>query len=99
MAGHILPSNSATFAGCLSQNPYYLELDVAYSLTPFPLTFLRNHGSHFEKHKTAFEEGGGADDAILDDESERVSADEKGRGVDGGSSRAGSFREDRKEKV
>ncbi|KAH7925149.1 carboxylic acid transporter protein [Leucogyrophana mollusca] len=28
-----------------------------------------NHSSHFEKHKTAFEEGGGADDAVLEDES------------------------------
>jgi MFS transporter, SHS family, lactate transporter len=27
----------------------------------------RNHGSRFEKHKTAFEEGGGRDDAILDE--------------------------------
>jgi len=26
------------------------------------------HSSHFEKHKTAFEEGGGQDDAILEDE-------------------------------
>ncbi|KAK0221270.1 carboxylic acid transporter [Armillaria fumosa] len=26
-----------------------------------------NHGSHFEKHKTAFEEGGGDDDAVVDD--------------------------------
>ncbi|KAK0477497.1 hypothetical protein EDD18DRAFT_1087652, partial [Armillaria luteobubalina] len=24
------------------------------------------HGSHFEKHKTAFEEGGGDDDAVVD---------------------------------
>jgi len=28
-----------------------------------------NHSSHFEKHKTAFEEGGGQDDAILEGES------------------------------
>ncbi|KAF8889142.1 carboxylic acid transporter protein [Gymnopilus junonius] len=27
-----------------------------------------NHGSHFEKHKTAFEEGGGQDDAVMEDE-------------------------------
>ncbi|KAG7439633.1 MFS general substrate transporter [Guyanagaster necrorhizus] len=27
-----------------------------------------NHGSHFEKHKTAFEEGGGEDDAVVDDD-------------------------------
>lgn len=27
-----------------------------------------NHGSHFEKHKTAFERGGGDDDAYMDDE-------------------------------
>ncbi|OJA19521.1 hypothetical protein AZE42_03201 [Rhizopogon vesiculosus] len=29
-----------------------------------------NHGSHFEKHKAAFEEGGGRDDAIVDDASQ-----------------------------
>jgi SHS family lactate transporter-like MFS transporter len=28
-----------------------------------------NHGSHFENHKTAFEEGGGRDDAVADDAS------------------------------
>ncbi|KAH7909574.1 carboxylic acid transporter protein [Hygrophoropsis aurantiaca] len=28
-----------------------------------------NHSSHFEKHKTAFEEGAAADDAVLEDES------------------------------
>ncbi|KAF8125097.1 carboxylic acid transporter protein [Boletus edulis] len=28
-----------------------------------------NHSSHFEKHKTAFEEGGGRDDAIMEGES------------------------------
>ncbi|KAJ7148216.1 carboxylic acid transporter [Mycena filopes] len=27
-----------------------------------------NHGSHFEKHRAAFDEGGGADDAWIDDE-------------------------------
>ncbi|KAF8836171.1 MFS general substrate transporter [Paxillus ammoniavirescens] len=27
-----------------------------------------NHSSHFEKHKTAFEEGGGRDDALMEDE-------------------------------
>ncbi|KAI9456312.1 carboxylic acid transporter protein [Boletus coccyginus] len=32
-----------------------------------------NHASHFEEHKTAFEEGGGRDDAIMDE-------DKKGRG-------------------
>ncbi len=42
----------------------------------------RNHGSHFHKHKTAFEEGAAADDAVFDDElveNERGSspADEK----------------------
>ncbi|KAF8632040.1 hypothetical protein AX15_002084 [Amanita polypyramis BW_CC] len=29
-----------------------------------------NHGSHFEKHKTAFEEGAGRDDAIVQEERE-----------------------------
>ncbi|KAJ7184789.1 hypothetical protein C8R46DRAFT_1343794 [Mycena filopes] len=27
-----------------------------------------NHGSHFEKHRAAFHQGGGADDAWIDDE-------------------------------
>lgn len=33
------------------------------------VTFLgpENHGSHFEKHKAAFEMGGGEDDAYMDD--------------------------------
>jgi len=40
-----------------------------------------NHGSHFEKHKTAFEEGGGMDDAYLEDPidtADSASVDEKG---------------------
>lgn len=32
------------------------------------LCYTRNHGSHFEKHKAAFEEGGGADTAFIDDD-------------------------------
>jgi SHS family lactate transporter-like MFS transporter len=28
----------------------------------------RNHGSHFERHRAAFDEGGGRDDAYIDDE-------------------------------
>lgn len=28
----------------------------------------RNHGSHFDKHKTAFEEGAAADDAVFDED-------------------------------
>lgn len=28
----------------------------------------RHHASHFEKHKTAFEEGGGQDDAYMEGE-------------------------------
>ena len=58
----------------------------------------RNHGSHFEKHRTAFEEGGGRDDAILEDEPSGSRVNEKRRNDDDGSSRAGSYRED-KEKV
>jgi len=49
-----------------------------------------NHGAQFEKHKTAFEEGGGIDDAYMEDEEgdgikraggtpESASVDEKGR--------------------
>ncbi|KAG2147433.1 carboxylic acid transporter protein [Suillus bovinus] len=30
-----------------------------------------NHGSHFENHKTAFEEGGGRDDAVAEDASQK----------------------------
>jgi len=37
-----------------------------------------NHGSHFEKHKTAFEEGGGRDDAFIEDD-EVVDASESPR--------------------
>ena len=29
-----------------------------------------NHASHFEKHKAAFEEGAGEDDAVVDEEAE-----------------------------
>ena len=28
----------------------------------------RKHGAHFERHKLAFEEGGGRDDAIIEDQ-------------------------------
>lgn len=35
---------------------------------------LRNHGSHFEKHKAAFEEGAGMADAVM--EEERVDIEE-----------------------
>jgi len=45
----------------------------------------RNHASHFEKHKTAFEEGGGQDDAYMEEEqsprSLREVEEEKGSGV------------------
>jgi SHS family lactate transporter-like MFS transporter len=39
-----------------------------------------NHGSHFEKHKAAFEEGGGRDDAVADNVSQTSyrDVDEKG---------------------
>jgi len=30
---------------------------------------LRNHGSHFEAHKAAFEEGAARDDAMIEDRS------------------------------
>lgn len=30
---------------------------------------VRNHGSRFEKHKAAYEEGAAADDAVFDDDS------------------------------
>ncbi|PPQ70216.1 hypothetical protein CVT26_014473 [Gymnopilus dilepis] len=41
-----------------------------------------NHGSHFEKHKTAFEEGGGSDDAVMEDESPEGSRRESGSVID-----------------
>lgn len=38
----------------------------------------RHHASHFEKHKTAFERGGGRDDAVVEgDEPEGVEAREE----------------------
>ncbi|KAF7358886.1 MFS domain-containing protein [Mycena sanguinolenta] len=37
----------------------------------------RNHGSHFEKHRAAFDEGGGGDDAYIDQDSEKQDS-EKG---------------------
>lgn len=39
----------------------------------------RNHGSHFEKHKVAFEEGGGLDDAMAEgaDETGSISGSEE----------------------
>lgn len=42
---------------------------------------LRNHGSHFEKHKTAFEEGGGDDNAILEEEDLEAKPGTTGVGV------------------
>jgi len=61
----------AIFIGCI----------VAYTLVLIVMG-PENHGSHFHKHKTAFEEGAAADDAVFDDElveNERGSspADEK----------------------
>ncbi|KAF5341471.1 hypothetical protein D9758_013940 [Tetrapyrgos nigripes] len=43
-----------------------------------------NHGSHFEKHKAAFEEGGGEDDAFREDEDGAVGG-VKRRDVESGS--------------
>ncbi|KAG9308909.1 carboxylic acid transporter protein [Chiua virens] len=40
-----------------------------------------HHSSHFENHKTAFEEGGGQDDAVMDDDREIHEEDEKGSDV------------------
>lgn len=57
----------------------------------------RHHGSHFEKHKTAFEEGGGDDDAYIEDEetdpeAQMRRADVKEEARAGGSSGEGSVR-------
>jgi SHS family lactate transporter-like MFS transporter len=38
------------------------------------------HASHFEEHKTAFEEGGGRDDAVVDDEKDRESFNKMAEG-------------------
>jgi SHS family lactate transporter-like MFS transporter len=40
-----------------------LLLFLTSRVTPLP----RNHGSNFEQHKTAFEEGAGKDDAMIED--------------------------------
>ncbi|EIM81380.1 MFS general substrate transporter [Stereum hirsutum FP-91666 SS1] len=40
-----------------------------------------NHGAHFEKHKTAFEEGGGDDNAILEEEDLEAKPGTTGVGV------------------
>ena len=45
----------------------------------------RNHGSHFEKAKTAFEEGAANEGPILDDSAERVFSD-----TDSGNEKKGS---------
>ncbi|KAK7451730.1 hypothetical protein VKT23_012409 [Stygiomarasmius scandens] len=50
-----------------------------------------NHGSHFEKHKAAFEEGGGEDDAYIGDEAAgpsrmRAKGDEESGGGSGSAS-------------
>jgi len=39
------------------------DSDPDFTLLPS----FRNHGSHFEKHKTAFEQGGGRDEAFQED--------------------------------
>ncbi|KZV71549.1 carboxylic acid transporter [Peniophora sp. CONT] len=40
------------------------------------------HSSHFEKHRTAFEEGGGRDDALIEDERGSVGSPRIGESVD-----------------
>jgi SHS family lactate transporter-like MFS transporter len=45
---------------------YVFPLLCALSTSNF-LCLLRNHGSHFENHKTAFEEGAARDDAMIED--------------------------------
>ncbi|KLO11496.1 carboxylic acid transporter protein [Schizopora paradoxa] len=47
----------AIFIGCI----------VAYTLV-LVIIGPENHGSHFDKHKTAFEEGAAADDAVFDED-------------------------------
>ena len=38
------------------------------------MPYFRNHGSHFERHKAAFLEGGGRDDAWLDENADAAAA-------------------------
>jgi SHS family lactate transporter-like MFS transporter len=45
------------------------EYVIIYCLSHSTLNFRRNHGLHFEKAKTAFEEGGGRDEIIEEPES------------------------------
>lgn len=54
------------------------------------VTFLgpENHSSHFEKHKAAFERGGGDDDADMDDDANvevKIGVDPDNEIVSGGS--------------
>ncbi|KAJ7230938.1 hypothetical protein C8J57DRAFT_1582488 [Mycena rebaudengoi] len=45
---------------------FITDVGPEYVFSPAP--FLANHGSHFEIHRAAFDEGGGADDTYIDDE-------------------------------
>lgn len=52
-------------------------------MTPHPVLPCRNHGSHFEKHKAAFEEGAARDDAVIEDEEGREGGEGSSRSPDG----------------
>lgn len=48
-----------------------LILSFGYSLS------CRNHGSHFEAHKAAFEEGAARDDALIEDSDSNDNSESK----------------------
>lgn len=56
-----------------SASPDSSLVDHEIAFSPVP----RHHASHFEKHKTAFEEGGGRDDAIMEGESVEMHEDDE----------------------
>ncbi|KAG9128377.1 hypothetical protein FRC07_000051 [Ceratobasidium sp. 392] len=63
------PAFRATFPGVAYQlgNGIFLGVVAAYLIT-VTIFGPEHHGSEFEKHKTAFEEGGGEDDAYVREE-------------------------------
>ncbi|KAG6855937.1 hypothetical protein H0H87_009280 [Tephrocybe sp. NHM501043] len=65
--------------------PEYVSMDCHHR-SRSPVRLLRKHGSHFEKHRTAFEEGAAQDNALFEDEilaeRERESRAQEGESVD-----------------
>jgi len=61
--------------------PECVLLSLFYPVHMLTRLVFRNHGAHFEKHKTAFEEGGGRDDALIEDDG-RIAAETRSVSVD-----------------